>query len=1011
MAGGTGRNLTINALAQANKLTGAKPFMVLRIFPAGGGFGTLYFSDAAHVLTEAITTTPCVLSWGTIDQPGMRIGSQASAAIYPLANLAVKISLADATLRSTFLGLNPPVGWWAQVYQMWDGLSWADDKVLLYFGVLGAIGGGTPQTFADKDVAITLNIIDRFKSLLDRDVGNRADIETFPNVFKEHEGRVIPIVYGRAQKVKAVMIDGPKIGRLMADITDDDGTFYVEGGKEFPATAGRIRIGEEIIRGSFNGNVFTALNRGVVYATTSSAGHYDGDPLQIYLPGLTGYEDEYVGMYAGIAVGDHWEADDILVYGEGSPSYFPKGSAKPASNGYNGLQWRRISGWDATNKVLNIEHAFIKEGLKTTSPYGNAMTAGTQTWAFAGMTVTIGTIAQKHAAGEEVVELKTPIYALNNAPSKRIRAVYFRGAKGQTMSVEDFVNGGAPNGTYIQPFPADMTFYGNININPSSVTDYQAIPTSFYHGNLDNNSFASALGHNITTVQLHALPMYVPLWRVEGFDLWADVDGITSDNTPSGTVITNPSEIIQDALVNRIGCSVGDIDPDSFWAAHLALLWCEFRGCVDRIMRGQELIAWLAMQARSRVRFEAGLIYMDYLSNARAETPLVPTVSRDNAEMEKLELSWEDPGQCVNEIEYKYKGFDGEFKTGIVKDTTSIAAYERRTTTIDCTLCASQVHAKEAALFWLYQWSRPFSGGKITGFTPFLPFLRGENIIVHEPNWSLESVPAEITGIRQTQERIDVSFRSFTYPGCSGSCEAFCEVNEESISAEACSGVCEAACQSLSQLACEDRAENMQGCGGNICQVANQVVDWDPPPDWSGGVAEGCCQLTCQDGCVSDCQSGCELACEPGEVVNECATSCIDGCETGCEPGTCQTVCQDAYCMTGCVSTCENEMGCQVSCQSPNCQNNCQYDQTCSSCQASCVDNCQSACEASCEPVHVVNTCDAGCIVTACVSQCTVGGCETSCEMGETVSYSCSLSCEVSCQGACELSDRDWTGV
>jgi hypothetical protein len=1011
MAGGGGRSLTVNALAEANKLSGAKSFQVLQIVRVG--VGDLYLSDAARDLGGGITTTACVLSWGTIDQPGMRIGSQASAAMYPLANLTVKVSLADSTLRSTFLGSNPPIGSRCLLYQMWVGLDWTLDKVLVYDGALGAIGGGASQTFTDKEVAISLNIIDRFKTLLDREVGNRADVETFPHVFKEHEGRVIPLVYGRSQKTRAVMIDGPKIGRLMKDVQANTGTLYIEGGKEFPQGESLdVRIGQEIIQGPFNGNTFTATDRGHTYATFHSAGHQDADPLQIVLErnipagdSEFGYEDEYIGMFAGITVGDHWREDEILVYAEGNPGQIPAETAKPTSNGFKGRQWRKITGWDATGKILNIEFPFFRDGLLMQSPYGSMVSAGSQTWAFDGMEIVIGTVAEAHVEGEQVVELRTCTYALNNAPSKKLRALYFKGAKGKTMAAADFVKEeGWPSGGLIFQYPENIQFTGEVKVPPPNVNDYQAIPSSYFTLSLSDSAYSGALGHNITTILMHALPMYNKAWKVDGFDLWSDLDGVTDDNTPSGNLITNPADIIEDALVNRIGCDSGDIDPTSFSDSKTALAWCEFRGCVERMMRGQDLIAWLAMQARSRVRFEAGLIYMEYMSNAKAETPLVPTVSRGNAEMEGLQLTWEDPGQCVNEIEFKYKGFDGEIKTGTVKDADSIADYERKSTSIDCTLCSSQVHAKEAALFWLYQWSRPFSGGRVSGFTPFLPFIRGAGITVYEPNWALESVPAEITGIRQTQERIDVSFRTFNYPGCSGTCEAFCETGVESITAEPCADACETSCQSLSELTCDDRAENLNGCGGNVCQLGNQIIQQDPPPDWSGGVEEGCCQLSCQDGCVSDCMASCETSCMAESITDQCDTACIT-CETGCITLGCETVCQ-----YGCMTIAEPQppecLGCETSCRTI-----CELSgQTCTSCQAACVDT-ATGCDISCEPVYIVNDCAASCIVTGCVSQCTVGGCETSCEVGETVDYECTLNCETSCRSSCELSDRDWTGA
>ena len=175
------RTITASAQTQADSAA-AKPFNVLHIERTGAS--DLYLSDEARVLTGSITTEPCITDWGQVSLPGTRVASQQSGAAFPLADYSVTVHLADSTLRGIFLGSNPPIHETCTLYQYWDdaSLAWAADAVVLYEGTLGSIAGGSAQRFSDRDVTIQLRIIDRFKTLLDKTVGNAADRDIFGDV-------------------------------------------------------------------------------------------------------------------------------------------------------------------------------------------------------------------------------------------------------------------------------------------------------------------------------------------------------------------------------------------------------------------------------------------------------------------------------------------------------------------------------------------------------------------------------------------------------------------------------------------------------------------------------------------------------------------------------------------------------------------------------------------------------------------------------------------------------------
>jgi len=554
-----------------------------------------------------------------------------------------------------------------------------------------------------------------------------------------------------------------------------------------------------------------------------------------------------------------------------------------------------------------------------------------------------------------------------------------------------------------------------INVDDTE-PDYQVIPTSFYTLSKDDSTWSADLGHNVTTVTMYQVPQWVPYWFPGGFDIFADVGGITDDNTPTGAVITDFSDAINDMLQNRIGVGAGDINAASFAATKSELTaWLEIRGVIDRVQRGSQILAWLAFQCRSLLRFEAGEIYLDYLSNAMGSN-VTPTIGTTIEYMDELELSFDSPDEVVNEIEYTFRGPKAERKTGKAIDTDSISAYGRKSVRANFTLIAAADQAEIVGGFWVYRWGRPWRRGQVSCVLATLPFQRNDAVTVDFDNWSLDSVPAEITDVRHTpgDDAIRFGLRFPFYSGCATSCEAFCETGSETIAVTTCTGACETADQAACTLVCMTRIEN-RATGCAACELGNQVVAWDMEADWIAcGLCETACQ-SCQGSCVSSCESGCETDCEVASTTNECDTSCIVGggaCETASECGAaCET-----DCMTGCETVVEGPCGegCQVACEVPACQTGCEvYGQACGgSCEVSGCETtgCEVGCETGCETASTSNDCDTSCIVGACESQCEVGGCETSCETGDTTTPDCDLACETNAMSSCAMNDTTFAG-
>lgn len=1000
--------------------------------------GPSYHSDAARDLGKH-QTDACVVDWGQLSLPGGALGSQQDAALFPLAAYTPQLHLADNDLRDIFFSPYSPLHEKCLLHQFWDdaSLSWPDDAVTLYEGTLGSIAGGAAQRFRDRDVTISLSIIDRFKTLLDRDVGFIASRDVFDDVLEEDEGRSIPLVYGKAGKVKAVCIKGPQVGRLMQGCSKDDATLYIEGGEKFPqGEAVVVRIGFEYIKGTFSGNTFTVAKRGCgpssdgSYVSLNCTGHvvdqeYGTDFRKLTISSPPGINDQYVGMWLGAPVGTVYQTGEVTyqTVSPGNPytDYLP-----PQLAPHDALQWRQILHYDSDNGAVEINLPYLREDTRTLTADDRYLASGVQVIIQNGATLKIGSLPAPHRAGVEVFEvLDECIYALNAAPSRAVKAVYFHGLKGEWRLPSDYTDnlvdaGGGLLGMVNISGPGALSFStpaapsgdamhagawsGLIGaVFPSDEAGFQEIPTAFYSTDLDDDTWDSDLGTDVTTVTFRMLPVHVPFFRPGGLDIWADLEGVDDDQD---SLIENPADVIEDILVNRLGVDGALIDATSFAAAKSSSNWIRFAGAIERRMDGRRLVSEVAFQARCRVRFEPAKIYLDYLRNAPG-TSVSPAVTKALAVEDRFELHWEDPGQVVNELEFTWRDSERLPRSERVNVDESIEAFGRRQSTASFYLHQSYAQAKQVAAFWVNRWAWPWRRGTVRGFLPFLPFQRGDTVEITNADWGLDAQKAEVLdlfhrpGAAHLVDEIAVAFRMPLRPGCASSCETFCETGCETdcenwcqTSCElSCQSACESACQALCKLACQTVVQHMDGGGCFACQVGNRVgvVGGDGPRDDWEQECSGC--QTCQGSCVDSCQTGCETSCQENctagpacetscEISCEvsCEVSCEESCEPGCEVG-CEVSCEipcEVECETGCVSTCQS--ACQSACQG------------CESCQSGCISSCE-ACQTSCE-----TACQQSCQV----GSCTVGSCETSCEEGN-----CEVSCEVGgCELACEVGQQ-----
>ena len=326
----------------------------------------------------------------------------------------------------------------------------------------------------------------------------------------------------------------------------------------------------------------------------------------------------------------------------------------------------------------------------------------------------------------------------------------------------------------------------------------------------------------------------------------------------------------------------------------------------------------------------------------------------------------------------KHTGVEQE-QTYVIEDAAAVAAYGRRTRSVNCWPYSDIAGPRALANFLLEKYKRLNRIVNLDATVYGMAVQPGDVIAINLPSLPfppekglVEEAAYQPGHYPEAPDRVGLKVRQFHWPGCSLACEGMCETTSCEV---ACEGhwepttcwVCETTFQTACQLVCVTAAQNL--CAADGCQVA---------------LTAGCftfCMPVSMNFC-GWCETSCETTCEnnPETLCNQ--TTCQVGCETTCETG-CETYCE-SQCQTACESMCETQ--CQTECQGI-CETG--VNETC--CQA----GCQTQCQEFCETGPCQTTCETGCEIDACQTMCETG-CETECQTG------CEVSCETACEGFCE---------
>ncbi|MGD1001851.1 MAG: hypothetical protein ABSA67_14245 [Candidatus Brocadiia bacterium] len=667
------RTLTSSTIAAADSES-SKPYCLLQIsWPAAGGStAPILIAPGEPTVSETGATTsggptlppaaPVGVKWYAQEDFGsgdgaswdnaqgrvlewgvVRLGIKADKAVNVVGDCTVKLRDEDKVLFNYFQSIEPQRAWVA-IYQQFRGNA-ESDLVKLHVGIINA-----PCTWSERDHAVLLDITD-ISTYFNRTVGNFADRLDCPNVVQTDENKLIPLVFGHVMRARAVAVDFGPVTELARVCNYFDMGLYVNDAEYFPQlTPMEIWIGGERINGQFNGNFFSITERGApLYTGTVTA--LGVDCQHLVDSALTGPDGTYVGYYILFTSPDGTVQRKII------QSY---------DSATHTIVFGMLSGFAYVNPLDPTQTTWI----------GDAFTNAGHTYTLPiGATYQIGSNVAGHPCGSKVyVARSNYTYVVNDAPSKKV------------YSVEGYGH------------PLSLWINGQIWTTPTEW--YFALDPSLY--TINYNDTATCPGRAVTSITFSLPPSQLDI-RMKNDDLWITLDGVESVGDGTGTLLQNPSDIIQAIHTRWMGMTSDNIDADSFAAAKTATAALLMGFALTEQKKGLELCADLAFQARCAEVFFAGQAQLIYLTNVMVPTGTPPTSGADRY-LGSLDIARREWNQIVTEITGSY--IDNAVRRTIILRSPAAEEFVggRIAKTIDFWAYASLAPVQGVANFWLNRW-------------------------------------------------------------------------------------------------------------------------------------------------------------------------------------------------------------------------------------------------------------------------------------------------------------------
>ncbi len=224
-----------------------------------------------------------------------------------------------------------------------------------------------------------------------------------------------------------------------------------------------------------------------------------------------------------------------------------------------------------------------------------------------------------------------------------------------------------------------------------------------YTVNLSDSSWFGALGHNVTTVKFLTRPRRMHK-RLRNDRIWVTLQG----SRYGGSFTNNPVRVIQEYLesANLVGLDASDIDTDSFDAAAMVMGGYRVGFAQTATMDAWELLSGIAAQCHSVLQVDGGVVRIVVLRNSVGTQALSidENYLMDNA----IEINETHIDDVASHVYATYRRTwddrDSATRTASYEKAQVTSSIGRNVREIDLNLYPCRKVVDAEAKFWLQRW-------------------------------------------------------------------------------------------------------------------------------------------------------------------------------------------------------------------------------------------------------------------------------------------------------------------
>jgi hypothetical protein len=513
-------------------------------------------------------------------------------------------------------------------------------------------------------------------------VGNLVNEDDFPLAWPAHQGKMLPIVFGKVHKVPSWAVKHGRQGTLREDITSiADLTLTIDGWQDRGGEVITIMIGLERLVGTFDGSVFTATGRGggnIASGTTRAASTITAaNTLLVNNSDLGNVDNAYNGYLLKMSVPQFPSPGQVGYSWLAVMDLYWHHASNPQKQW--GPSHRHIYRYDAVNEELFFAPTFTYEDSTAEDQYSGRSVIAPSTVTIAGHTwvppsgaaYDITTMATLHSKGESVYEIPEGgiIYIVADHPVEEIQGVYSKGKikklpVPRTRQSTEYEFGGSFPGIIGAQAPTDQ-----IPIEEDDPPDeFVEINPELYTANLNDTTSFPDFGHAVTTIKFNVPLALQPNFEIDSPDLHCNLKGHNN-----ASFVENPVDVLARITDDYAPDITRDTAAWSSAASSVDWLKCAF--ALSEKQDFQKLAADIAWQCRCRVFWRDGLLSIKFLRNIK---PAAHDTYIDGGYDEgSHKIVWRGINEIITELEYQIRTA-GEPTVYLEEDTAAIAAYGRR---------------------------------------------------------------------------------------------------------------------------------------------------------------------------------------------------------------------------------------------------------------------------------------------------------------------------------------------